>query len=107
MTAQDESRLARGSGHRTFTAQGTDAVASAEVLIEKLLETTIRVGANDLHITVGQKPILRHQGRLRPLDTKVLTADDTMGLMKSITPDRCQQEIQERGGADFAIEVRD
>jgi twitching motility protein PilT len=82
-------------------------VASAEVLIEKLLETTIRVGANDLHITVGQKPVLRHQGRLRPLDTKVLTADDTMGLMKSITPDRCQQEIQERGGADFAIEFRD
>lgn len=82
-------------------------MASAEVLIEKLLETTIRVGANDLHITVGQKPVLRHQGRLRPLDTKVLTADDTMGLMKSITPDRCQQEIQERGGSDFAIEFRD
>ncbi len=82
-------------------------MASAEVLIEKLLETCIRVGANDLHITVGQKPILRHQGRLRPLDTKILTADDTMGLMKSITPDRCQQEIQEKGGADFAIEFRD
>jgi twitching motility protein PilT len=82
-------------------------VAVAEVLIEKLLETAIRVGANDLHITVGQKPILRHQGRLRPLDTKVLTADDTVGLMKSITPDRCQQEIQERGGSDFAIEFRD
>lgn len=82
-------------------------MAAAEVLIEKLLETAIRVGANDLHITVGQKPILRHQGRLRPLDTKVLTSDDTVGLMKSITPDRCQQEIQERGGADFAIEFRD
>src|SRR5262249_44268841 len=30
--------------------------------------------------------------------------DDTTALMKSITPDRCQQELQERGGAGFAIE---
>ena len=82
-------------------------MANGEILIEKLLETAIRVGANDLHITVGQKPTLRHQGRLRQLETRVLTADDTTALMKSITPDRCQQEIQERGGSDFAIEYRD
>jgi twitching motility protein PilT len=80
---------------------------NGEILIEKLLETAIRVGANDLHITVGQKPTLRHQGRLRQLETRVLTQDDTTALMKSITPDRCQQEIQERGGSDFAIEYRD
>ena len=81
--------------------------SNGEILIEKLLETTIRVGANDLHITVGQKPTLRHQGRLRQLETRVLTADDTTSLMKSITPDRCQQEIQEKGGTDFAIEYKD
>jgi twitching motility protein PilT len=40
---------------------------------------------------------------MRRLDTKVLDSDDTVALMKSITPDRCQQEIQEKGGADFAI----
>lgn len=27
--------------------------------------------------------------------------------MKSITPDRCQQELQEKGGCDFAIEFVD
>src|SRR5947209_4710337 len=41
---------------------------------------------------------------MRRLDTKVLDSDDTTALMKSITPDRCQQELQEKGGADFAIE---
>ena len=41
---------------------------------------------------------------MRKLDTKVLDNDDTTALMKSITPDRCQQELQEKGGADFAIE---
>jgi twitching motility protein PilT len=40
---------------------------------------------------------------MRRLDTKSLDSDDTTALMKSITPDRCQQELQESGGADFAI----
>src|SRR5262249_23080904 len=43
----------------------------------------------------------------RRLDTKVLDPDDTMALMKSITPDRCQQELQEKGGTDFAISFSD
>jgi twitching motility protein PilT len=41
---------------------------------------------------------------MRRLDTKSLDPDDTTALMKSITPDRCQQEIQEKGGSDFAIQ---
>jgi twitching motility protein PilT len=76
-------------------------------LIDKLLATIIQLKASDLHITVGQPPVIRHHGRLRRLDTKTLDNDDTTALMKSITPDRCQQELQELGGADFAIEFTD
>src|SRR5439155_4101170 len=72
--------------------------------MEKLLDTMVGIKASDLHISVGQPPVLRHNGRMRRLDTKILEADDTTGLMKSIAPDRCQQDLQERGGADFAIE---
>ena len=75
--------------------------------MEKLLTTVISQKASDLHISVGQPPVIRHHGRMRRLDTKNLDADDTTGLMKSITPDRCQQELQEMGGADFAIEYKD
>jgi twitching motility protein PilT len=77
------------------------------VQMEKLLSTVIQLKASDLHITVGQPPVIRHHGRMRKLDTKVLDQDDTTALMKSITPDRCQQELQEVGGADFAIEYTD
>src|SRR4051794_36903852 len=75
--------------------------------MEKLLSTVIQLKASDLHITVGQPPVVRHHGRMRRLDTKVLDPDDTTALMKSITPDRCQQELQEKGGCDFAIEFVD
>jgi len=79
----------------------------ASVQIDKLLHTVIQLKASDLHITVGQPPVIRHQGRMRRLDTKVLENEDTTALMKSITPDRCQAELQEVGGCDFAIEFVD
>src|SRR5437870_10139313 len=44
---------------------------------------------------------------MRRLDTKSLENDDATALMKSITPDRCQQELQQIGGSDFAIEFTD
>src|SRR5262249_22960033 len=77
------------------------------IAMEKLLATVIQIKASDLHISVGQPPVVRHHSRLRKLDTKVLDSDDTTALMKSITPDRCQQELQEKGGSDFAIEYVD
>ncbi len=79
----------------------------SNVAMEKLLSTVIQVKASDLHISVGQPPVVRAGGRMRKLDAKVLTPDDTSALMKSITPDRCQQELQQKGGADFAIEYTD
>jgi twitching motility protein PilT len=82
-------------------------VATSTVMIDKLLATVIQMKASDLHISVGQPPVIRHHGRMRRLDTKVLDNDDTTALMKSITPDRCQQELQSVGGADFAIEFTD
>jgi len=82
---------------------------AAKVSMEKLLATVIQIKASDLHISVGQPPVVRHQGRMRKLDIGggILDSDDTTGLMKSITPDRCQQELQQKGGADFAIEYVD
>ena len=79
----------------------------ATVAMEKLLSTVIQLNASDIHISVGQPPVIRHQGRMRKLDAKILDTDDTTALMKSITPDRCQQQLQQQGGADFAIEYVD
>src|SRR6185369_7202063 len=75
--------------------------------MEKLLNTVIQAKAADLFITVGSKPAIKKGGRYRLLETKILDSDDTTALMKSITPDRCQQELQQCGGTDFAIEYID
>jgi len=79
----------------------------ATISIERLLETCIKRGASDLHLHVGRPPTLRLHGRLRPLETKVLEPSDTIELMKAVTPERAQQELQEQGGTDFGFEFRD
>lgn len=77
------------------------------VLIDKLLQTVINLDGSDLHIVCDQQPIVRLDGHLRRLETKVLDADDTTALMKSITPERSQQELQEVGGTDFGFAFGD
>ena len=77
------------------------------ILIDKLLQTVVSRGASDLHITVGQPPVLRIDGRLRRLETRDLSPEDTSALMKSIAPERCQQELQEVGGSDFGFAFGD
>ncbi len=79
----------------------------ATVHIDRLLETVIRVGGSDIHIHCGRPPVLRVHGRLRSLETKVLEPDDTVALMKSVTPERNQQELQEEGGTDFGFAFGD
>ncbi|MFT5205799.1 MAG: twitching motility protein PilT, partial [Phycisphaerales bacterium] len=53
--------------------------------IDRLLDTVVRTGASDLHLSVGRKPTLRLHGGLKNLDTKVLEGDDCVSLMKQIT----------------------
>src|SRR3984957_20072077 len=76
---------------------------ASTIQIDRLLETCIRRSASDLHLAVGKPPTLRMHGHLRELQTKVLDAEDTAALMKSITPERIQQEFEETGSGDFGF----
>ena len=73
------------------------------IQIDRLLDTAIKTGASDLHLTVGRPPTLRLHGGLKNLQTKVLDGEDMVSLMKSITPERNQQELQEAGSTDFGF----
>src|SRR5829696_7456015 len=75
----------------------------ATIQIDRLLETVVKKKASDLHLAVGKPPTLRLHGAMRELQTKVLDAEDTMSLMKSITPERIQQEYEESGSGDFGF----
>src|SRR5438067_6999581 len=76
---------------------------ASTIQIDRLLETTVRRNASDLHLAGGRPPTLRLHGHLRELQTKVLEAEDTISLMKAITPERIQQEFEETGSGDFGF----
>ena len=76
---------------------------ASSIQIDRLLETCVRKGASDLHIAVGKPPTLRLHGHLRELQTKSLDSEDTAALVKSITPERIQQEFEESGSGDFGF----
>src|SRR2546421_5474485 len=77
------------------------------IQIDRLLETVVRKKASDLHMAVGKPPTLRLSGHMRELQTKMLEPEDTVSLMKSITPERIQQEYEETGSGDFGFAYGD
>ncbi len=79
----------------------------ATVNMDRLLQACVTQDGSDIHLVVGRPPVIRIHGRLRTLETKVLDPDDTTSLMKSITPERNQQELQEEGGTDFGFAFGD
>lgn len=52
--------------------------------IQQLFAEAVRLEASDLHLIVGFPPILRVQGKLGPLSTTPLTAQDTEMLAASV-----------------------
>ena len=80
---------------------------ASTVNMDRLLMACVTQGASDIHLTTGRPPVLRIDGHLRSLETKMLDPDDTSALMRSITPEKNQQELQEEGGTDFGFAFGD
>ena len=79
---------------------------NSKFTIDKFLDIVVKNDGSDLHITVGRPPTIRLHGRLRSLDLPALEPDDTLALMKSITSEKHQQELNTIGGADFSFSYR-
>lgn len=75
----------------------------SDLEMNELLQLCVDEGASDLHLSVGQAPILRIHGSLHAIDSSSLTPDDTERLMKSITSPDHQQKVREQGGTDFGF----
>jgi twitching motility protein PilT len=86
------------------SGEATNVESTKQTLqMDRLLDVVVKQDASDLHISVGRRPTVRMGGRLRELQTKVLDPEDTLQLMKSVTPEKNQQELQEKGGSDFGF----
>ncbi|MBR1608867.1 MAG: type IV pilus twitching motility protein PilT [Kiritimatiellae bacterium] len=82
-------------------------MAVSPELMDQLLEAACDFGASDLHISVGDPPVLRVHGELTPLDMAVLEPQDTEILMRAICTEAQIESVHNNGGADFGLAFRD
>ena len=76
-------------------------------LMDQLMQAACDENASDLHIEVGNPPLLRIHGELTPLDMPPLEPEDTDKLMRTIATEAQIESVHNNGGADFGIAFRD
>jgi twitching motility protein PilT len=94
----------RPSGARPAVVTAVDEVARRE--IETLLRKLVEKSASDLHLRVGEPPILRTHGEMLRLEGAApLTNDQLERMLFSIMPERNKREFADANDTDFAHEI--
>src|SRR3954468_13390634 len=90
----------------------SDAKVPAEVRngrrepeVNKLFRMVMKLEASDLHLKVGQPPMVRLRGDIRRLDAKPLTQEDMERLLLPILSPRQRKILDEEGGVDLSYVI--
>lgn len=76
------------------------------VNINEILFTAMQAKASDIHLTVALPPKMRVNGHLISMENfPVLTADDTLDLLLSITTDHQREKFNANGELDMSFAV--
>jgi twitching motility protein PilT len=76
--------------------------------LNELLLATARQNASDLHVSVGRRPTLRIDDKLISLENeKILTPEDTQGLVMSMLTEEQKQTFLKQGDIDFSYAFED
>jgi twitching motility protein PilT len=90
------------------TANGSPAVeVKSEPEVNKLFRMVMKYEGSDLHLKVGQPPMMRLRGVIRRMDMRPLTQEDMERLFFPIMKDHYRETLKDTGGADFAHIVGD
>jgi twitching motility protein PilT len=73
--------------------------------IDAMFQKMVAEGASDLHLTIGNRPLIRERGALKPLAEIVLTKELMEGLIYETMNDEQWTLAQTRHDFDYAYEV--
>jgi twitching motility protein PilT len=78
----------------------------AKIELDTLLRQMVTKGASDLHLRVGEPPVLRLHGEMMRIEGKTPISDDFMrAMLMSIMPERNRNEFLELHDTDYAYEI--
>jgi twitching motility protein PilT len=104
----------QGSAAPTGTAAASVPAAAARTVVgddraraamDRLLRILVERGGSDLHLRVGEAPIVRASGHLERLDEPRVSAEPLEAMLLSIMPERNRVEYAERNDTDYAYEI--
>lgn len=73
--------------------------------IDGFFRLMVSEGGSDLHLAVGNKPMIRVSGELRQIEYHELGQDELQSLLYEICPEDKQKVFEETGDLDFAYEI--
>ena len=78
----------------------------AKIEIDALLRQLVSKGGSDLHLRVGEPPVLRLHGEMMRIEGREPVTDDLMrAMLLSIMPERNRNEFEELHDTDYAYEI--
>lgn len=111
-TIRDEIRGRKPDDPNSGSAISVEPLPAADVAagreeLTTLLATARKVGASDLHISVGRRPFVRHNGKLRYLQAAEVTPESSQRLNFSILTSDQRQQAGRDLQLDFGLELPD
>lgn len=76
-----------------------------ELEVDKIFRALVKLEGSDLHLKVGNPPIVRVSGTLKPLNRPPIDNEEMVRLLVPMMDDRNRRIFEEDGGADFAYVV--
>ena len=92
-TASTDEMVAR------FTKQRED------LEVDRYFRALVKLEGSDLHMKVGQPPIIRVHGTLKPLNRGPVTAEEMTRLLFPMMTQRSREIFDKEGGSDFAYTI--
>jgi twitching motility protein PilT len=85
---------------------GAPGASPERARIEEMLRVMVQRGSSDLHLRVGEPPIVRVDGEMVRLPNNAsLQARELEALVKSIMPERNRGEFEQSNDTDFAHDI--
>ncbi|MFN9214676.1 MAG: type IV pilus twitching motility protein PilT [Gemmatimonadota bacterium] len=93
-------------GVRAGASPSADPVGEARAQIDELLRALVTKGGSDLHLRVGEPPIIRLHGEMVRHEGKPLLENGFLeAMLTSIMPERNKAEFRDRNDTDYAYEI--
>ncbi len=88
-----------------ITDAGVPAQVKREPEANKLFRMVMKHEGSDLHLKVGQPPMMRLKGDIRRADMRPLTQEDMERLLLPLCSERQRKILDEEGGVDFSYVI--